>query len=353
VEKFKLEGAPYRKSSAGGASHVVVGGDPSTGHKLPFTGFGKPSGLQVSFTLYQRMLASVFNTSSIAAVHLFMRLLLLPCCYGLLWLFYHNIQNNQWTFVSRNGLLFNTVLGAYFCSIITTATTYPMYRTRYYQEAQEGLYSGPLFLLSYWLFSLPFSFLAVAAGSRILFEVTGLTAVREWCLVGAVVWACYLLGEQLTVALLMVVRSSFTAALSSLYITLVCLLIGSGALRSYRGMSEWLVYLTYGTQARYAGAFLSQQLLSHSGVGGLALDNCTSTDDALYDASSFTCRYPDGAAFVSERYGRDSPEFHLSDVIDSEFNLSLAFAFPISFAIANCLLYLIPLPAFTKAKFRD
>lgn len=46
----------------------------------------------------------------------------------------------------------------------------PMYRTRYYQEAQEGLYSGPLFLLSYWLFSLPFSFLTVAASSRIIFE---------------------------------------------------------------------------------------------------------------------------------------------------------------------------------------
>lgn len=53
VEKFKLEGAPYRKSSAGGASHVVVGGDPAAGHKLPLTSFGKPSGFQVGFTLYQ------------------------------------------------------------------------------------------------------------------------------------------------------------------------------------------------------------------------------------------------------------------------------------------------------------
>ncbi|XP_046680921.1 LOW QUALITY PROTEIN: ATP-binding cassette sub-family G member 5-like [Homalodisca vitripennis] len=56
VEKFKLEGAPYRKSSAGGASHVVVGGggDSGAGHKLPFSSLGKPSGLQVGFTLYQR-----------------------------------------------------------------------------------------------------------------------------------------------------------------------------------------------------------------------------------------------------------------------------------------------------------
>lgn len=52
VEKFKLEGGPYRKSSAGGASHVVLGGD-SGGHKLPYTNLGKPSGFQVGFTLYQ------------------------------------------------------------------------------------------------------------------------------------------------------------------------------------------------------------------------------------------------------------------------------------------------------------
>lgn len=68
---------------------------------------------------------------------------------------------------------------------------------------------------------------------------------------------------------------------------------------------------------------------------------------------SFTCRYPDRAAYIQERYGRDSSDFHLTDIIDSEFNLSLAFAFPVTLAIANCLLYLVPLPAFTKAKFRD
>ncbi|XP_054275102.1 ATP-binding cassette sub-family G member 5-like [Macrosteles quadrilineatus] len=350
VEKFKLEGAVYRRSSAGGVSHVVMGGDGGPRHKLPFTAFGKPSGLRVGFTLYQRMLASVFNLSSIAAVHLMLRLLLMPCCSALLFLFYQNIQDNPWTFVSRNGLLFNSLLCMYLCSIITTATTYGVYRTRYYQEAQEGVYSGPLFLLSYWLFSLPFSLITVAAGSRILFEVTGMETTKDWCLFAAVLWACYLLAEQQTVALMMVVYSSFTAALASLYISLVCLVFASGALRSYRGLSDWLVYLTYGTQARYAGAFLSSQLFSH--VGGVT-QNCTSADDSTKDLWSLTCRYPDGASYITERYGRDSSEFHLSDIIDTEFNLSIAFAFPVSLAIANCLLYLVPLPAFTKAKFRD
>jgi hypothetical protein len=45
----------------------------------------------------------------------------------------------------------------------------PAFRTRYYQEAQEGLYSGPLFLLSYWLLSVPFAVITVAAATRITF----------------------------------------------------------------------------------------------------------------------------------------------------------------------------------------
>lgn len=67
----------------------------------------------------------------------------------------------------------------------------------------------------------------------------------------------------------------------------------------------------------------------------------------------FLCRYTDSAAYLAERYGRDSGDFVVSDVLDSDFNLSVSFAFPISLAIINCLLYLIPLPSFIKAKFRD
>lgn len=254
--------------------------------------------------------------------------------------------------MSRNGLLFNSLAGVYFTSIITTAATFPMYRTRYYQEAQEGLYSGPLFLLSYLLFSLPFSLLTVAAGSRILFEVTGLTSAVDWCLFGAILWACYLLTEQITIAILMVVYSSFTAAVTSIYITVICLIIGSGALRSYRGLSEWLIYVSYATQTRYAGGFLSRQLFS--AVPGLSVENCTSTGEAIqYGQDVFSCRYPDSAAYLIERYGRDSGDFNVSDVLDSDFNLSVSFAFPVSLAIINCLLYLIPLPSFVKAKFRD
>lgn len=122
--------------------------------------------------------------------------------------------------------------------------------------------------------------------------------------------------------------------------------------RSYRGISEWLIYVSYATQSRYAGGFLSHQLFS--AVSGLSLENCTSIGEATqYGQDVFSCRYRDSDAYLAERYGRDSSEFNVSDVLDSDFNLSISFAFPISLAIINCLLYLIPLPSFVKAKFRD
>lgn len=62
-------------------------------------------------------------------------------------------------------------------------------------------------------------------------RVTGQTVPRDWCLLAAVLWACYLLAEQQTIAILMVVNSSFTAALSSLYIAVISLVLGSGTLR--------------------------------------------------------------------------------------------------------------------------
>jgi hypothetical protein len=43
-------------------------------------------------------------------------------------------------------------------------------RTRYYQEAREAVYSGPTFLLSYLLSSLPITAITTCAAALILFR---------------------------------------------------------------------------------------------------------------------------------------------------------------------------------------
>lgn len=44
------------------------------------------------------------------------------------------------------------------------------YRNSYYEESRQGLYSGPLFLFAYWLFSVPFSIISTIVASFIVFQ---------------------------------------------------------------------------------------------------------------------------------------------------------------------------------------
>jgi hypothetical protein len=64
-----------------------------------------------------------------------------------------------------------------------------------------------------------------------ILRLTGFHTTTDWLLFGAVQLACYLLAQQQTIALLLVVRSSFTAAIISIYMTIIYLMLGSGAVR--------------------------------------------------------------------------------------------------------------------------
>jgi hypothetical protein len=96
-------------------------------------------------------------------------------------------------------------------------------------------------------------------------------------------------------------------------------------------------------------------------LNGLPQDsktNCSAhtpqTQESLVAASSsFGCRYADGMAYITERYGRDNNGDVLSDMLELDVNLAITFAFPVGLAVFNSLLYLVPLPAFIKAKFRE
>ena len=55
-----------------------------------------------------------------------------------------------------------------FTSLFFVDTVAP-HRTRYYHEAREGLYRGPLFILTYNFFSLPVSYLSVMAAAAVVF----------------------------------------------------------------------------------------------------------------------------------------------------------------------------------------
>ena len=63
-------------------------------------------------------------------------------------------------------------------------------------------------------------------------------------------WACSLLSQQQTLSLMLVVVSSYTAATASLFLSIVCLILGSCTVRSHAGLPELMYHITYVLQSR-------------------------------------------------------------------------------------------------------
>lgn len=109
-------------------------------------------------------------------------------------------------------------------------------------------------------------------------------------------------------------------------------------------MTEWLSWTTYATQTRYAAAYLTAQAFDgrrqYTALPQAAGHNCSTMV-----AETFACRYVDGQTFVRERYP--------ATVDDAQLNLVASFVFPAAAMVFNVLLYVAPLPAYVKAKFRE
>ncbi len=62
-------------------------------------------------------------------------------------------------------------------------------------------------------------------------------------------------------------------------------------------------------------------------------------------------RYVNGSHYLEEKFGFGDDE--LVHFLDRWFNLGISFVFPVGLFLINLVLYMIPLPAFVKAKFRE
>merc|ERR1711892_661206 len=124
VEKFKVEGGPYRKY----AGPAVDMENMENHQKIPLTAYGRPGFFTVFGQLVKRSWGQLNLFRWEGFKTLFLELLLMPSFFFILWIFYFNAfqdTKNQYqrTFVTRNGLIFNSLAGAYFMAIITTSST--------------------------------------------------------------------------------------------------------------------------------------------------------------------------------------------------------------------------------------
>merc|ERR1712008_598 len=133
-----------------------------------------------------------------------------------------------------------------------------------------------------------------------------------------------------TSSILIVVKSSYTAALSSIYITIVYLVLGSGTVRSLGSLPEILYHLTYITQSRYTGALLNQvEFHEKTSLVDLNWINATNSQEYKCDGREFGfgCRYVNGTYYLQEKYGYE--EGAVEAMMSTWFNLGLAFVFPV------------------------
>ncbi|XP_064091004.1 ATP-binding cassette sub-family G member 5-like [Macrobrachium nipponense] len=351
VEKFKLEGGPYRKY-AGPPPDV----DQSE-HKIPLSAYGRPGLFSTLFALLGRGFAMMNPAGSVGFQQLFFRLLLLPSFFFLLWNFYFELKPLQRSFLSRGGLLFNCIAGTAYLAAASTSKTFAQHRTRYYHEAREGLYRGPLFIMTYNLFSIPVSYVNAMGASAIVFFGLGLgdSAVEGpdwmgWLIFGSVLWAVWAFVEQQTIALMMIVKSSYSAAATSVSLTTFYLLIASASLRSLVGLPDWLYYLGHVIVFRYAAAVLHEQAF----LDKLPNLPVNSTADCPDNNAEYGCRYRNGTYYLLERYHFPENGFDLGrNDLDLWYNFGLCFSFFGGMLVLNLVLYLVPLPSFIKSKFRD
>lgn len=349
VEKFRNDGARYRKAgppSELGGNHT---GDAAQ-YKLPLTAYGQPSCWQTFWAIYGRLWASTFNCNGRAFGQLALRLALMPVLFAVLLLFYFPLSGYQQSFLTRNGLFLSCFMAATFGSAAITALTYAPHRTRYYQESREGKYRGPLFVFTHTLFSIPLSLISVFAGATIIYAGTGLRADwQRWATFGGVMWCLYALAEQQTVALMMVVRSSFASFRWSACVLSLCAALASGTVRSLVVLPDWTYYLTYATLQRYAAAFVQQnEFEMHPGLENLPSLNGSACGP---NVDSGRCFFVNGSHYLGHKYrmGRGQAE------VDVQYwlNFGLCFAFVGSFCLVNVISHIIPLPASIKSKFRD
>ncbi|XP_050735234.1 ATP-binding cassette sub-family G member 5-like [Eriocheir sinensis] len=351
VEKFKLEGGPYRKSSAPppDLDHLE--------HKVPLSAYGRPGVFSTMMALLGRAFVMLSPCSGVGLQQLFFRLFLLPTYFFLLWNFYFGLESFQRSFQSRGGLLFNCMAGTAFLATAVTAKTFAPLRTRYYHEAREGLYRGPLFILTYNLFSLPLSYLSVMGAAAVVFfglflgdtEVEG-PDWMGWVVFGSVLWAVWAFVEQQTIALMIIVKSSYSAGATSVALTTLNLLVASASLRSLVRLPDWLYYLGHVIVYRYASAVLHEQAFLDR-LTNLPMNGSVLCPD---NNAEYGCRYRNGTYYLLERYHFPENGLDLGrQDLDLWSNFGLSFAFFGGMLVLNLVLYLVPLPSFIKSKFRD
>ena len=358
--RYRKQRTPLSNSPTPGTQHDNRSVIPVTS-TIPLTAYGRPSSVRVLFALVGRQISA-----SLSAGGLFRRLLLLPLSFLLLSsallprleLYQHSLQ-------TRAFLLFNCMAVINCVSAPAAAYQLAAQRDRYYEESSRlRLYRGPLLVLSQILANLPFDLLSVGVASAALYWIIPLRLdalwAQRWAVHAATYWALHTLAQQVTIALLCVVRSRFLCSLLAAALLNVLLVAGSGLLRNTLSTTgSWLSLFNHANPYYYASwtvqfnEFHNNPLLDRLPALG---DDLHSILPCPVNVLPGRCLYLNGTHFLAHRY-REGVEAskHLLGEFSLHFwrNFALLHVLVLAAYAINSIVYVVPLPASLKAKFRD
>lgn len=176
---------------------------------------------------------------------------------------------------------------------------------------------------------------------------------ERWNMFCAILWAVYTFAEQFTIAIMCFVKSPFIAALSTIYFLCFDLILGSGSLRSMLAAPDWLYYMNFVNIYYWSGWTLhfDEMQFNNQLVRPPAIADNNTVEACLSNIIPGKCMFLSGNHFLEQRFKdvKDIPEWSLMHWK----NFAFIYMFVLAFYIINSIVYIVPLPASLKSKFRD
>lgn len=371
VDKFRMNSDRLLNSIERGNSHELppIYRDANAQHAhpaqyhsnsatIPLTAYGRPSSFQVLRALVGRQISASCSFKGLCR-----RLFVLPLAFALLCtVLLPRLESYQHSLQTRAFILFNCIIIINCVSAPSAAYQLAAQRDRYYEESTRlRLYRGPLLVFSQLLAALPFDLISVTTASALLYWFVPLRTDHLWpqrfALLAATYFSLHTLAQQVAISLLAFVRSRFMCSAAAIALLNTALIAGGGLLRNT--VSSWSGLLNAINPYFYAGFTLQFNELHDNPQ----LDRMPALDDDYrsilpcpVNVLPGRCLFLNGTHFLAHRYreGVDASK-HLLPEFSLHFwrNFALLHVIVLSVFAITSIVYVLPLPASLKSKFRD
>lgn len=232
------------------------------------------------------------------------------------------------------------------------------HRNRFYEDSSRlSIYRGPSLIITNIIANMPLTMLNMIIAGSIAYWTVPFRAdefyLERWIIFCAVLWAVYAFVEQFTIGVMCFIKSPFQAFLSTIYALVPMLILGSTTLRSMVASTNVLYYINW-INIYYWSSWTLHFNEFQFNPELVRVPYSTYNHTVELCANNITpgkCMFLSGNHFLDQRLRdvKDIPEWSLIFWK----NFAFIFIFVISSYLINTVIYVIPLPASLKAKFRD